>query len=152
VTLVGGDFMPFHRFYVPLLAPCCLLLARTLAVLPGAWRPPVTFVVFALHVMCGYLTEEPYRAFVAHRTAVVGRQVGERLAQQLKRDDLIAVNTAGALPYYSERPAIDMLGLTDATIAQRPVFIVSPGWAGHRRGWGAYVLNLLSLLQRPYKQ
>jgi hypothetical protein len=34
-----------------------------------------------------------------------------------------------------------MLGLTDAQIAHRPIYIVSEGWAGHRRGWGEYVLR-----------
>jgi len=29
-----------------------------------------------------------------------------------------------------------MLGLTDTRIARRPRYIVTPGWAGHRRGWG----------------
>lgn len=141
VTFVGGDFMPFHRFFVPLLPWCCLMLTWTLAALPRGWPARIVPAMFALHVVCGYLTEEPYRAFVAHRTAVVGQRVGERLARHLDRADVIAVNTAGALPYFSRQPAIDMLGLTDATIAQRPVFIVSPGWAGHRRGWGAYVLD-----------
>ncbi|HXI02561.1 MAG TPA: hypothetical protein VNI57_05235, partial [Candidatus Saccharimonadales bacterium] len=36
---------------------------------------------------------------------------------------------------------IDMLGLTDAAIARRPVYVASAGWAGHRRGWGAYVVG-----------
>ena len=55
--------------------------------------------------------------------------------------DLIALNTAGAVPYASGLPSIDMLGLTDTHIAQHPVYIISPGWAGHRKGWGAYVLG-----------
>jgi hypothetical protein len=41
----------------------------------------------------------------------------------------------------SQRPALDTLGLADAQIARRPVFISSTGWAGHRRGWGEYVLK-----------
>jgi tetratricopeptide (TPR) repeat protein len=150
VVGVGGDFMPYFRFFVPLMPLCALLLSWTLASLTKAplfskggssKSGIVVAAVLSLHIGFSIFTEEPYRAFVAHRTAVVGGWVGQRLALDLASDDLIAVNTAGSLPYYSERPAVDMLGLTDPDIARRPVFIVSPGWAGHRRGWGEYVLN-----------
>jgi hypothetical protein len=67
--------------------------------------------------------------------------VGEWLASRLAPDATIAVNTAGAVPYFSRLPALDMLGLTDAQIARRPIYIVSEGWAGHRRGWGKYALR-----------
>jgi hypothetical protein len=78
---------------------------------------------------------------VAHRTALVGERVGAWLAERLAPGDWIAVNTAGSLPFFSRLPTIDMLGLTDAQIAHRPIYIVSEGWAGHRRGWGEYVLR-----------
>ena len=147
VVGVGGDFMPFFRFFVPILPMCCVLLVWTLAVLARAssswtrivrWALPGAVIVslFASHA-----TEQPYRAFVAFRTATVGAQVGAWLATQVGLDDLIAVNTAGAVPYFSRLPTIDMLGLTDAQIAARPVYITSTGWAGHRRGWGDYVLS-----------
>ena len=97
--------------------------------------------LFALQIAASLATEQPYRAFVAHRTAVVGERVGAWLAERLAPDDWIAVNTAGSLPYASRLPTIDMLGLTDAQIAHRPIYIVSEGWAGHRRGWGEYVLR-----------
>ena len=73
--------------------------------------------------------------------AVVGREVGRHFGAQLSADEWISVNTAGSLPYYSRLPTIDALGLTDATIARHGVYIVSPRWAGHRRGHGAYVLT-----------
>ena len=102
---------------------------------------PVVLALFALQAAAGLATEQPYRAFVAHRTAQVGERVGAWLAERLAPDDWIAVNTAGSLPYVSRLPTIDMLGLTDAQIAHRPIYIVSEGWAGHRRGWGEYVLR-----------
>jgi hypothetical protein len=94
-----------------------------------------------INLVASHRGEQPYRAFVAHRTAEVGERVGAWLSEHLASDDLIAVNTAGAVPYASDLPAIDMLGLTDAAIAHRPVHVVSTGWAGHRRGWGAYVVE-----------
>ncbi len=147
VIVVGGDFMPFYRFFVPVMPLYCLLLAWALRWVLSGWaadaRVPslILAAVFAVHVACSLFTEQAYRAFVADRTAVVGKAVGEWFKTRLGPDDLIAVNTAGSLPYYSRLPALDMLGLTDAQIAHRPVFIVSPHWAGHRRGWGDYVLE-----------
>ena len=143
IVAVGGDFMPFYRFFIPIMPLCALLLASVLRALPLTTqaRGRIVAALLSAHVILGLLTEQPYRAFVAQRTAVVGKRVGEWLTEHLAPDDLIAVNTAGSLPYYSGLPTIDMLGLTDAQIARRPVFITSKGWAGHRRGWGAYVLR-----------
>ena len=147
VVSVGGDFMPFFRFFLPVLPLACLLLSWTAGVIstrPAYGRrmaAAVIVIACAANLILSRLTEEPYRAFVAHRTALIGEHVGRHLQATLSPDDLIAVNTAGTLPYYSRLPTIDMLGLTDANIAQRPIYIVSSGWAGHRRGWGEYVLD-----------
>jgi hypothetical protein len=140
VVAIGGDFMPFFRFYLPILPLLSLLAAWSLACIP---RPAVGLASFlvAAQLFTSHLADQPYRAFVSHRTTVVGRRVGEWLARQRAPGDLIAVNTAGAIPYTSRLPAIDMLGLTDAVIAARPIYIVSTGWAGHRKGWGEYVVN-----------
>lgn len=146
VVLVGGDFMPFFRFFVPILPLCCLLLAWSLGALaaigPGGARFAHAAIAGAVLVnfAASHLSEQPYRAFVAHRTAVVGERVGAWLRAKRRPDDVIALNTAGAVPYASGLSTIDMLGLTDAQIAQRPVYIASTGWAGHRKGWGDYVL------------
>jgi hypothetical protein len=140
VILIGGDFMPFFRFFLPVLPLCALLLAWSVR-----YRGRFALILAVLiTLIASHTTEQSYRAFVAHRTTEVGLQAGDWLADHLDPRDLIAVNTAGALPYASRLPAIDMLGLTDANIAARQVFIVSTGWAGHRKGWGDYVLA-----QRP---
>jgi hypothetical protein len=140
---IGGDFMPFHRFFVFILPVVAILAAALMraVVPPSPYRPRLILLLIAGHALWGLATEEPYRALVADRTAVVGERVGLWLAQNLDPTDEIAVNTAGALPYFSKLPAIDMLGLTEPAIAHRPVYVVSPGWTAHRRGWGEYVLQ-----------
>jgi hypothetical protein len=137
-VLVGGDSMPFFRFFLPVVPLAALLAA---AVLAAFARAPVIALVVVAGVAASLLTEEPYRAFVAHRTTLVGLEVGRFLGTRLPPDALVAVNTAGSLPFASRLPTVDMLGLTDETIARRPVYIVSAGWAGHRRGFGRYVLE-----------
>jgi hypothetical protein len=141
VVVVGADFMPYFRFFVPALPLCAVLAAGLLRGAPRLARGPVMVALVALQAGAGLATEQPYRAFVAHRTALVGERVGAWLAERLAPGDWIAVNTAGSLPFFSRLPTIDMLGLTDAQIAHRPIYIVSEGWAGHRRGWGEYVLR-----------
>ncbi|MDA8019191.1 MAG: hypothetical protein MPN21_17260 [Thermoanaerobaculia bacterium] len=142
VVSVGGDFMPFFRFFLPLAPFFALLTARLLGLLPsGRSRMVALCAVFALQAITGLWNDQPERAFVAHRTSVVGSLVGKTLADLYEPDDLLAVNTAGSLPFAARMPTIDMLGLTDSAIARHPVFVVSTGWAGHRRGWGEYVVS-----------
>ncbi|MCP4661749.1 MAG: hypothetical protein GY856_40625, partial [bacterium] len=147
VFLIGGDFMPYLRFFLPVLPLCAVLASRTLAIAAGELRGvdrhlgPIVIVLLLVQVGANLMTDAPQRAFVAHRTTVVGQEVGRYFAETLDHDDLIAVNTAGSLPYESALPTIDMLGLTDRAIARHPVYVVSPLWSGHRRGWGEYVLS-----------
>jgi len=143
VVAVGADFMPYLRFFLPVLPLAALLVAALVRALPAPSRARAAALpaLLALECVASLASDEPYRAFVAHRTAVVGERVGAWLAAHVAPSDLIAVNTAGSLPYTARVPTIDMLGLTDPRIARRPVYVVTPGWAGHRRGWGEYVLE-----------
>ncbi len=147
VVLIGGDSMPHFRFFVPIMPLGCLLVSWSLGAAglhlkaTGRWARVGVIAVWLVHLGASLWTEESYRAFVADRTTIVGERAGRWFAANTEPDDLIAVNTAGSLPYYSERPALDMLGLTDRQIARREVFIISTGWSGHRRGWGRYVLD-----------
>ncbi len=50
----------------------------------------------------------------------VSKKVGLWLRSQPPKGALIAVNHAGAVPYYSDLPAIDMAGLSDKHIARVP--------------------------------
>lgn len=147
VVAVGGDFMPFFRFFIPALPIAAAIAATSIAALAerlaarATPRALVALTACLLSAAAGQVGPQGYRAFVASRTAIVGEAAGEWMKGHLPAGSTIAVNTAGALPYVSELPAIDMLGLTDENIASRPVFVVSAGWAGHRRGWGTYVLD-----------
>jgi hypothetical protein len=145
--VAGGDSMPFFRFLLPVMPLCALLLAWTFRAGAAGFAGRGMFgrgalaVACLLHVALSCWTDQRYAAFVASRIALVGMAAGDWLRQTVPPASLIAVNTAGSLPYASRLPTIDMLGLTDEQIAHRPVFVVSAGWTGHRRGWGAYVLE-----------
>lgn len=143
VVSIGGDFMPFFRFWLPTVAPLALLTVWCAWRLQGlrGRRSAVFLVLLVSQTLAGAWDEEDLRAYVAHRTTVVGQHVGQFFAETLPAESLMAVNTVGSLPYESRQPTLDMLGLTDKAIARHPIYVVSPRWAGHRRGWGAYVLS-----------
>lgn len=138
VVSVGGDFMPFFRFFLPVLPLLAVLLVVVLQELiqDSRRRVAVVAVLLAVQTGAGLVDEQSYRAFVAHRTTVVGQEVGRFFAELLPPDTWMGVNTVGSLPYESRLPTIDGLGLTDAEIASHPVYVISPLWSGHRRGWG----------------
>jgi hypothetical protein len=143
VVAVGADFMPYFRFFVPVLPLCAVLAAGLLRFTPGLARGPVVLALFALQAAAGLATEQPYRAFVAHRTAVVGERVGAWLAELLAPDDWIAVNTAGSLPYVSRLPTIDMLG--SPTRRSR----IAPSTSSPRAGPGTAAAGRLRVRRRP---
>jgi hypothetical protein len=69
-----------------------------------------------------------------------GKGVGETLGRGFKsQQPLLAVTAAGAVPYWSQLPCLDMLGLSDRHIARAPV--PGGGWIGHEKGDAAYVLE-----------
>ena len=55
------------------------------------------------------------------RMTQVSRKVADFLRSKGQPTDLVAVNHAGALPYYSQMPTLDMTGLNDHHIAHRAV-------------------------------
>jgi hypothetical protein len=71
--------------------------------------------------------------------AAYGRAVGEWMRTHFPAGTLVATNAAGRLPYHARLPVIDMLGLTDRTIARGRAD--RRQWIGHERGDADYVLS-----------
>ncbi|MBI5155606.1 hypothetical protein HZA57_10255 [Candidatus Poribacteria bacterium] len=125
VVLVGGDWMPGMRFLVPMLPVLCLLASLTIEHFPR----------FVALTMCGFLIfaspiEARREKIGGARLLEWGRRnangslllqplvfIGQDLRAMTRPGDTIALTEAGAIPYYCERPVIDMFGLTDPEIA-----------------------------------
>jgi hypothetical protein len=58
----------------------------------------------------------------------------------VRAGSLVALNAAGVVPYLSELPSLDMLGLTDVHIAHAPIEL-GHGVLGHEKHDAAYVLS-----------
>lgn len=145
---IGGDAMPFHRFFaaiVPGLAILALLPVARLAAAGTrgrrrAWQLAAAALVF-VGLLVGLTGRSMEKALLAHRVVEIGRVVGSYLAAALPAGSRIAVNAAGAIPYESRLPTVDMLGLVDAHVA-RSHLAREAGRVrrGHERGDGAYVV------------
>lgn len=67
-------------------------------------------------------------------------QVGKWLKEKYPPRTKIAVVTAGAIPYFSELPTIDIMGLNDVTIAHTPAKAGAHAYTGHEKSNPDYVL------------
>jgi arabinofuranosyltransferase len=98
-------------------------------------------LLLGLFVVLQRRDSENLRA-ISERWEWDGRAVGMLLKQAFgKQQALMAVDPAGCLPYWSELPAIDMLGLNDYYLPRHPPQGVGEGPIGHELGDGQYVLN-----------
>lgn len=151
LLLVGGDFFPAYRHFVPLIVLTAFALVET-AFLASGWlaRHPIIRRSAAALVLLSFV---PYGAiqFSAkqHVRAKTERWEwqGRDLALLLKsafggEQPLLAVTAAGCLPFWSELPALDMMGLNDYYLPRHPPPDFGRGWAGHELGSGDYVLQV----------
>lgn len=152
VVLEGGDAFPGYRFLVPI-APALYLLVQTgMAELVRlsrntGWPRHCAQILFAIallgvplharHVLGSALEESRGANVFTRRMTLVGRTLGKILPPTAR----IALNPAGAIPYYSGLYTIDMLGLNDEHIAHTDVAMQASGYAGHEKGDGEYILD-----------
>jgi hypothetical protein len=145
-VLVGGDGLSMHRFLAPIVPPLALLAALGLEKLVAMSGYRLAAIPWALCVAIPLgMANGGQRSPLAQRDAEIPRwsEAGRWLASHSRPEDVVAAAPIGAVGYYSERPILDLLGLTDphiARVAPDPL-IRRPG---HQRHDGPYVLD-----QRP---
>jgi arabinofuranosyltransferase len=139
VVRVGGDFMEF-RFIVPVLP---LLFILTAAALRALGSPRLQAALVTMLLACslfhavtfrGTPGVEPVSKLRDYISDESGRWklAGETLGRLFPHGDVtIATTAAGAIPYYSKLPTIDMLGMNDSWVARHGA-IIGPR-PGHRR-------------------
>lgn len=149
VAFVGGDLFPARRHWVAGLIPVALLAAELFRLVASRpfWGRFVAFgaavALIALHAHRQADAREPENKRARlERWEWDGEATGRFLREAFgKKEALLAVDPAGAVPYYSGLPAIDMLGLNDHYIARHPPPSFGTGWLGHELGDGRYVLS-----------
>jgi hypothetical protein len=150
VVSVGGDFMPGVRFLVPVLPVLLIVVAwggAGLAVRIPAARPLLlTGVVLwggLLATLLPHTSSTRPESPVQEHIAVVRhhRETGQWVQAHTPPDTLLATPAAGVMPYYAERPIIDILGLTNAHIAHLSPETFGSGRAGHEKSDPDYVMQ-----------
>jgi arabinofuranosyltransferase len=131
VVLVGADFMEF-RFMVPIIPLLAIVAAHLIDRYVSLKREIVLMVVLALfsfaHTQTGDFTP-PVLAFhnLSHWPgdyATSWRSMGDQLRDafpggvEAPGQPVVAIDPLGVIPYYSQLPTVDMLGLTDKEIAR----------------------------------
>jgi hypothetical protein len=127
IVVAGADVLRFDRFAVPLV-PLLLAITAvgTLGFVQGPDRRARRFTVRA--VFAGALlfaSLNAAQAWNAHRKycvhdwmhSGVHEDIGRMLGRLVPPGGEIVANEIGAIRYHSRRPVIDMLGLTDRTVA-----------------------------------
>lgn len=154
ILQMGGDAFPRSRLLVPTLAPLTVLAAHgfDLLRLGGGPRSKRTKITFYLACMVAIASIVVARIDAERTTDDTRQQLsnwewlgiasGDWLGRAFhQQQPLLAVDAAGAVPFASRLPCLDMLGLCDRTIATTPVPADQPFVPGHSRGNGAYVLS-----------
>lgn len=141
---IGGDNFPAWRQLVYVVFLASLVLAVVLGEewastpVPAGARWGVTLVVLAA-VGSRF---DPGNWAGQEMWPWDGAPVGKMLGRAFRTEQpLIAVDAAGAIPYYSELPALDMLGLTDRYLAHHRPANIGRGLIGHELGDGEYYLR-----------
>lgn len=169
VAWIGGDFKPTGRFVIPVLPLLCLLAQQGL-VQGWAWvahrlpessgsglsvRRFVGTVGAILIVSVGKYDFERGLAtsteWAQERTANLQsrREVGTFLRENFPPDTVLAIHSAGVIPYYAQLPTIDMWGLSNAHIARTSPESMGTGLAGHEKTDPEYVFSLEPDLYLP---
>ena len=135
---MDGDWMWHFRLMIPVTALLAVLMVpAATGLLTAASRadrraPWVALLLglLVLHQATGVTGRDLVRIVTFTRQPMSGCLEGEMttamkaaglwLRDHSRPDDLIAVNHAGALPYYADRPTIDMTGLCDRHISRLP--------------------------------
>jgi hypothetical protein len=151
VTYVGGDSLVRFRLFAPVLPLMYALIASSGAGIVQAVRVERPLPRFAaegaIALAVGALmlftlqSSGTDGAIPPEREAVRDRvEIGRWLRDNTPGTTLVAVIPAGAIPYESRRPTIDMLGINDEHIAHVDLDLGRFG-AGHEKFDTAYVLD-----------
>lgn len=142
---VGGDIFPGWRQLLLGQVPIAVLLAEGTQSAASRWRFGSLVAAAAILPVLFFTwkrqrVDRENQRGITERWEFDGYPVGRALRGAFAaRQPLLAVDAAGALPYWSELPCVDMLGLNDKYIAKHPPKNFGHGGIGHELGDGKYV-------------
>jgi arabinofuranosyltransferase len=152
VVWVGGDFKPTGRFIIPILPVLCVVAGAGFdSLFKGRQMIPV---LAALGVILGVVRWDQWNqanewAKERHANLESRRLVGDWIAMNSPKETVMAIHSAGAIPFYAGLKTIDMWGLTNREVARSDSPDMGVGLAGHERSAPEYVFSLQPDLYVP---
>lgn len=141
VTLQGGDNMVGGRVLIPIL-PLIYVAVISLAPKPSPHLLVAGAILLSIAFFYLYLNDKNVTAQATawRRSYKIRHSAALYLRDNFPPTTVVALNPAGIIPYYSELPTIDMLGLNNWEIAHHGKRNIQLRF-GHQIGDGNYVLS-----------
>lgn len=146
VLTIGGDNLGFFRFILPSILMIYVLFAVGIAKIQFKYSSKLKLVSFliisSILITLASITIEQYPQKIYTRIEYdhTRREIGNILNETTDKSTKIALIPAGIIKYYSNRYAIDMLGLNDYKIAHTDMNGYR-GMPGHEKFNSEYVLE-----------
>jgi hypothetical protein len=138
----GGDTFEYSRLWFPLV-PALAGLAFGGVVRVRRFGMPAA-AALSLAVSARAMSEHYIPPQGSSDRLIEWMAVGDFVRTHYPKQTLVATVPIGAIGFYSNRPILDLVGLTDRTIARSgngvPRELLTRTWIGHERNDTAYVL------------
>lgn len=150
ISFIGGDIFPaFRHHYIT-------FVVLMLVIIDGAnhainsniikkWQQYISTITLIL-MFSFFILQQYSEVYYTTAKKELWEWQLKSLSEKMKlafaeKKPLIAVDAAGSLPYWTEFPAIDMLGLNDYYIPRNKPVNMGNGQLGHELGDANYILN-----------
>ena len=144
IVTVGGDIFPAFRHYYVVLILLVFVIIFGLNEMQFRFKTKMTRVGFIVLLLINpfiqLLIPDNHYA-IEERWEFRGLNLGKTLKNTFPETTLIAVTAAGCIPYASELPTVDMLGLNDYYTPRHPPKNFGTGMLAHELGDASYVLG-----------
>jgi len=134
MVLIGGDVLPIHRFFLPILPIIFILFIKAVVeVIEKVFShkkvilQSALITVFILVSVLGILNygkqkndmmnKRSYEAGLVKKMKIYAEWINEK---SKNKNVTVAMSTIGAFSYFSDAKIIDLVGLTDEYIAHHP--------------------------------
>lgn len=145
ITMVGGDIFPaFRHYYVILIFFVFAITAGIQYASKIDLKNKKVKILLAISLILNVFVQTyiPANQYAKNeRWEFDGMMLGNKLKNIFPENTLIAVTAAGCIPYSSELPTIDMLGLNDHYLARNPPPGFGDGPLAHELGDANYVIR-----------